>query len=93
MGGSVVPEFDLRVVMRKALTIRGSTLRARPLAYKADLVARFWTPERVAKYESGGLQSQIHSESDLASVGQCHAMMESNQNTGKIVVCVDRSLQ
>ena len=53
MGGSVVPEFDLRVLMRKALTIRGSTLRARPFAYKADLVARFWTPERFQVCERG----------------------------------------
>lgn len=93
MGGSVVPEVDLRVIMRKALTIRGSTLRARPLAYKAKLVGRFWTPERAAKFVSGEFQSHIHSEADLASVGQCHAAMEQNQNVGKIVVCVDRSLQ
>ncbi len=94
MGGSIMPELDLRVVMRKALTIRGSTLRARPLGYKAGLVARFWTEARVGKFLAGGeFKNHIHAALDWSEAGKGHAMMEANENSGKILLTVDSSLE
>jgi tumor protein p53-inducible protein 3 len=93
MSGSVVPEVDLRVIMRKALTIRGSTLRARPLPYKRDLVGQFWTEERALKFGTGQFKSHIHATLDWAEAGKAHAMMEANLNSGKILLTVDPSLE
>lgn len=93
MGGSVVPEFDLRVVMRKALTIKGTTLRARPLAYKTDLVQRFWTEDRVRKFVKGHFKTHVHAVLDWSEAEKAHAMMEGNHNAGKILLTIDSSLE
>lgn len=93
MGGSIVPEVDLRVVMRKALTIKGTTLRARPLEYKTDLVNRFWTEEHARKFVCGEFKSHVHAVLDWAEAGYGHAMMEGNLNAGKILLAVDPSLE
>lgn len=92
MGGSVVPEVDLRVIMKKALTVRGTTLRARPLAYKTDLVQRFWTEGRARKFVGGEFKSHCFQVLDWEEAGKAHALMEKNANVGKIVLTVDPQL-
>merc|ERR1712113_94079 len=41
MGGAKVPDFNFGGIFRKSLSILSSTLRARSLPYKTDLVANF----------------------------------------------------
>jgi NADPH:quinone reductase-like Zn-dependent oxidoreductase len=94
MSGSVVPTpLDLRVVMKKGLTISGTTLRARPLAYKKALVDGLWTEERVGKFVKGEMKSVIYRTFGWEEVGEAHAMMERNENVGKILLSVDDSLK
>jgi NADPH:quinone reductase-like Zn-dependent oxidoreductase len=57
------------------------------------LVRGLWTPERVAKFVSGELQSVIHQTFDLTRVAEAHGMMEANQNAGKIMLEVDPSIE
>jgi hypothetical protein len=70
-------------VLRKRLQILGTTLRARDIAYKADLVRRF-SEVALPGLASGALKPVIDSEFPLADIQAAHALMESNATTGKV---------
>jgi NADPH:quinone reductase len=80
-------EIDLNPIMRKRLTLTGSTLRPRSVAEKAliaqALRARVWP-----LFESGKLKPVIHATFPLAKAAEAHRMMDADQNTGKIVLTV-----
>jgi NADPH:quinone reductase-like Zn-dependent oxidoreductase len=61
-------------------------------ACQAALTAALWTPERVAKLVDGRLKSFVHCTMDWSGAGDAHALMERNENVGKIVLAVDASL-
>lgn len=87
MGGHVTP-FDLGGMLRKRLSIRGFTLRAQPVANKRAIVGRFrerWLPLLAA----GTLEPVIHAVVPFDEVRRAHAMMEANENFGKIVLAFD----
>jgi len=102
MGGSLVPSpLDLRVLMKKMLQVTATTLRGRPREYKARLVERFWTEERRQKFVAGIKNGREKGESFETNVCRtfpwgdaalAHAMMERNENAGKIVLAVTPSL-
>ena len=74
--------FDL---MRRRLTLTGSTLRNRPVEFKtmvADEIASTVWPYA----EGGRLRPVIDSSFPLAEAAQAHARMESGQHIGKIVL-------
>jgi len=77
--------FDAGLVLRRRLTITGSTLRARPVAFKAAIAealkSQVW-PLLVA----GKVAPVVHSVFPAAQAAQAHALMESNQHVGKIVL-------
>jgi len=80
-------DINLMPVMLKRLTYTGSTLRTRPPAYKAkvaqELEARVW-PE----IERGRIRVVTRQTFPLAEAAKAHALMESAQHTGKIVLKV-----
>ena len=80
-------EINLMPVMLKRLTYTGSTLRTRPDAFKArvarELEAQVW-PHIAA----GKIRVVTHKALPLAEAAQAHAMMESSQHTGKILLRV-----
>jgi len=80
-------DINLMPVMLKRLTYTGSTLRTRPPAYKAkvaqELEARVW-PE----IERGRIRVVPRQTFPLADAAKAHALMESAQHTGKIVLKV-----
>jgi putative PIG3 family NAD(P)H quinone oxidoreductase len=82
--GSVAP-VDVRLVMQKRLTITGSTLRGRPAAEKARLVAEIernvW-PWVV----SGKLKPLIYGVYPIKNAVEAHKMMESGAHLGKIAL-------
>jgi NADPH2:quinone reductase len=85
MSGSVVEKFDLNPVMRKRLTVTGSTMRPRSTIEKAaiahSLLTKAW-PQMEA-----GLYAPIVDEVfPLAEVGRAHALMESSAHIGKIIL-------
>ena len=91
--GGLESQFNAGLVLRKRLTITGSTLRPRPIAFKAaiaqNLKSRVWP-----WLSSGQIKPVIHSVFDACEPGQglpsgaaqAHALMESNQHVGKIVL-------
>jgi putative PIG3 family NAD(P)H quinone oxidoreductase len=78
-------EINLMPVMLKRLTYTGSTLRTRPDAYKArvarELEAKVWP-----LIENGRIRVVTRQTFPLAEAAKAHALMESAQHTGKIVL-------
>ena len=77
-----IPIFD---VMRRRLTLTGSTLRPRPVEFKtmvADEIAKTVWPY----VEGGRLKPVIDSGFPLADAAVAHARMESGEHVGKIVL-------
>ena len=83
--GGVKSEFDAGQVLRKRLTITGSTLRPRSVAFKAA-IAQALKSNVWPMLESGKVRPAIYREFDAADAAQAHALMESSQHTGKIVL-------
>jgi len=80
-------EVNLMPVMLKRLTYTGSTLRTRPDAYKAriaqELERKVWP-----HIESGRIRVVTRQTFPLDAAANAHALMESAQHTGKIVLLV-----
>ncbi|XP_048769765.2 quinone oxidoreductase PIG3-like isoform X2 [Ostrea edulis] len=88
MGGSTINTGDhLAKILRKRITIVGSTLRARSVQYKESLVADF-TQRALPHFSSGEFRPIIDTVMTLDSIKEAHALMESNKTTGKIVLQV-----
>jgi NADPH:quinone reductase len=83
--GGTKSEFNAGLVLRRRITITGSTLRPRPVAFKAAIAASLkqhvWP-----LVESGRIKPVIHSTFAAADAAKAHALMESNQHVGKIVL-------
>ena len=83
--GGTRSELDTGLVLRKRLTITGSTLRPRPVAYKARLAQAL--RERVwPLLEAGRVRPVIHAVFPAAEAAAAHALMESSTHVGKIVL-------
>lgn len=83
-GGAMatVPVFE---IMRRRLTLTGSTLRARDVAFKtlvADELARTVWPQ----VEAGRLKPVIDATFPLADAADAHRRMEAGSHMGKIVL-------
>jgi NADPH2:quinone reductase len=78
-------EMDIGLVMRKRLTISGSTLRPRPVAFKGA-IAKSLREKIWPHIESGKIRPEIHKTFPLAQAADAHRLMESSQHIGKIVL-------
>ncbi len=83
--GGNTAQVDAGLVLRKRLTITGSTLRPRSVAYKSalaqDLRAEVWP-----LIAAGRIKPVIHQVFPAAQAAQAHALMESSAHVGKIVL-------
>jgi NADPH2:quinone reductase len=83
--GGVKAEVDAGLVLRRRLTITGSTLRPRPVAFKAAIAKSL--RERVwPLIEAGRVKPVVHQVFDAKDAAAAHALMESNRHVGKIVL-------
>ena len=83
--GGVKAEFNAGEVLRRRLTISGSTLRPRPVAFKAAIAKAL--RERVwPLMEQGRVKPVIERVFDAADAAAAHALMESSQHVGKIAL-------
>ncbi len=78
-------ELDLDLVMRRRLVITGSTLRPRSVAEKGA-IARALRERVWPRLEAGELRPLVHATFPLAEAAAAHALMESNEHVGKIVL-------
>lgn len=91
--GGTKSEFNAGLVLRKRLTITGSTLRPRPVAFK-QAIAQACLKHVWPLIEAGKIKPVIHStyaavdakEETGSGAAKAHALMESNQHIGKIVL-------
>jgi NADPH2:quinone reductase len=78
--------------MRRRLTLTGSTLRNRPVAFKGEL-ARQLHREVWPLLEAGKLRPVIHEVLPAREAARAHALMESSAHIGKLVLTWDGSRQ
>ena len=83
--GGVKAEFNAGLVLRKRLTITGSTLRPRSLEFKTA-IAKSLKDKVWPLVASGVIKPVIHSTFVAADAAKAHALMESNLHVGKIVL-------
>ncbi len=83
--GGIKSEINAGLVLRKRLVVTGSTLRPRPVAFKAA-IAQALRKNVWPLIESGAIQPVIHSTFVAADAAAAHTLMESNQHIGKIVL-------
>jgi NADPH2:quinone reductase len=83
--GGVKAEFNAGLVLRRRLTITGSTLRPRSLEFKTAIAAAL--KEKVwPLIASGAIKPVIHSTFAATDAAHAHTLMESNRHIGKIVL-------
>jgi NADPH:quinone reductase len=84
LGGSKA-QVDLSQVLRRRLTITGSTLRPRDVAFKGAIAANL--REHVwPLIESGAVRPVVFKSFPLAEAADAHRLMESSEHVGKIVL-------
>jgi NADPH2:quinone reductase len=87
--GGVQCEFNAGLVLRRRLTITGSTLRPRSVEFKGA-IAKGLREKVWPLLESGAVKPVIHSRFDAggepSGAARAHALMESNRHIGKIVL-------
>lgn len=83
--GGAKSSFNATEVMVRRLTITGSTLRARSIAFKADIVQNLqkhvWPLLTARK-----IKPIIHTTMPLEHAAKAHAMMEAGEQIGKIIL-------
>ncbi len=80
-------ELDINEVMRRRLTITGSTLRPRPVEFKG-YIARNLREKIWPLIEAGRIKPEIYKTFPLAQAADAHRLMESSRHIGKIVLTV-----
>ena len=77
--------FNAATVLMRQLSIIGSTLRNQPHAFKAAVASKL--RETVWPWiDQGKIRPVIHACFDASQAAQAHALMESGQHVGKIVL-------
>ena len=85
--GGARADLDMGQVLRRRLTVTGSTLRPRPVDFKAA-IARQLREHAWPLFAQGKIKPVIHQVFPLAQAAQAHALMESSTHVGKIVLQV-----
>ncbi|MDN2701922.1 NAD(P)H-quinone oxidoreductase [Janthinobacterium sp. SUN100] len=85
--GGTKAELDLGSLLRRRLTVTGSTLRPRSIAFKAAIAshlrATVWP-----LIEAGKIKPVIYQTFPLEKANEAHALMEASTHVGKIMLQV-----
>lgn len=85
--GGAKATVDLGQILRRRLSITGSTLRPRPIGFKAAIAAKLH--EHVwPLLESGKIKPVIYQTFPLEQAAQAHTLMEASTHVGKIMLKV-----
>jgi len=85
LGGHIQEKFDLRLLMKKWGTLSGTTLRSRPLTYKAKLVEEF-SHFALDRFEKKKLRPIISDSFPWEEVEKAHSLLEKGEAFGKVVL-------
>jgi NADPH2:quinone reductase len=80
-------ELDINELMRRRLTLTGSTLRPRPVEFKG-YVAKNLREKIWPLIEAGKIRPEIFKTFPLEKASDAHRLMETSQHIGKIVLTV-----
>ncbi len=83
--GGTQSAIDAGLLLRKRVTISGSTLRPRSVAYKTA-IAKALREKVWPQIEAGRVKPVIHQVFEAADAAMAHALMESSTHVGKIVL-------
>lgn len=87
--GGAICELDMRDFFRRGVTLIGSTLRSRSTEQKAEILsaleARLWPA-----FSSRGVDIRIHRTFPIQQAEAAHAILERQENMGKVVLTVNR---
>jgi putative PIG3 family NAD(P)H quinone oxidoreductase len=86
MGGGRT-DVNIGMLLPKRATIIGTVLRSRPIEEKIAITKRF-AAEMLPLFDQGRLSPVIDSRFPLSAIAEAQAQMESNANTGKILIDV-----
>jgi NADPH:quinone reductase len=85
--GGTFTEINLSTLMRKCLTVTGSTLRSRSVAEKA-MIAEAVLRNVWPLIATGRVRPLIYTTFPLGEACEAHRLMESSQHIGKIVLTI-----
>ncbi len=85
--GGAKATINTAEVMRRRLTVTGSTLRPRSVEFKGA-IARSLREKVWPLLEQGAIQPIIHATLPLEEAARGHAMMEAGEQIGKIILTV-----
>lgn len=85
LGGHRLEEASLGALLRKRLTLVGSTLRSRPETYKVRLTKEF-ASHALDLFEQEVIRPVIDRRYDWSEAEEAHRYMAEDKNTGKIVL-------
>ena len=88
--GGARAEIDLRALLRKRLTVTGSTLRPRPDEEKAG-IARELRDRVWPLLEQDRFAPRIQATYAMADAPRAHELLEANQAMGKLVLNITES--
>ena len=83
--GGKLADIDASLIMRRRLTLTGSTLRSRSVAFKAAL-ARQLHEHVWPLLESGKVRPVIHQVFPAREAAKAHALMQRSEHIGKILL-------
>ena len=85
--GGAKAEIDIFEIQRRRISITGSTLRPRPVAFKGA-IAKSLREKIWPLIEAGKIKPVIFKTFPLAQASEAHKLMETSQHIGKIVLTV-----
>ncbi|MBI3526821.1 MAG: NAD(P)H-quinone oxidoreductase [Betaproteobacteria bacterium] len=85
--GGARTSLDMTDILRRRLTITGSTLRPRPVEVKAT-IARALREKVWPLLESGKIRPVVYRRFGLEEAAAAHSLMESSEHVGKILLIV-----
>jgi NADPH2:quinone reductase len=83
----VMSEVNFRLVVRRRLTIAGSTIRSRPPAFKGRIAAAL-RQEVWPLLASGRIRIPIHATFPLEAMAEAHAVLDDNRQIGKVAIAM-----
>ncbi len=86
--GGVSGKVDFGQILRRRLTITGSTLRPRPVAFK-QMIADKLHQKVWPLIETGKIKPVIFKTFSLEQAEQAHALMETSTHVGKIMLSIN----
>jgi len=85
--GGAKATIDAGQILRRRLTVTGSTLRARPVEVKAG-IARSLREHVWPLLEAGKIKPVVHSTFPLERACDAHALMDAGEQIGKVILTV-----